>query len=125
MHLRRQWFCQQLLTLSADVFCTAWRRYYPRYDPFAFSSDLGEVTRLFEHNNLEDAMAKTMRDYGNGSTDYGQMLEDFKGHCLKDVQFEDDHHYPRRCQKPTTAIPGRKSCVEMYDKAQRVHLAES
>ena len=57
----------------------------PQVRSFAFSSDLGEVTRLFEESSLEDAMAKTMRDYGNGSTDYGQMLSDFKSHCLKDV----------------------------------------
>ena len=30
-------------------------------------------------------MAKTMRDYGNGSTDYGQMLMDFKRRCMDDV----------------------------------------
>ena len=57
----------------------------PKVRSFAFSSDLGEVTALFEKNSLEDAMAKTMRDYGNGSTDYGQMLEDFKSSILKDV----------------------------------------
>lgn len=91
----------------------------PKVRSFAFSSDLGEVTRLFEHNNLEDAMAKTMRDYGNGSTDYGQMLEDFKGHCLKDVN-----------SKTTIIIlgdarnnygnPRAEILREMYDKAQRV-----
>ncbi len=91
----------------------------PKVRSFAFSSDLGEVTRLFEQNNLEDAMAKTMRDYGNGSTDYGQMLEDFKSHCLKDVD-----------SKTTIIIlgdarnnygnPRSEILKEMYDKAQRV-----
>ena len=57
----------------------------PKIRSFAFSSDLGEVTDLFEHSTLEDAMAKTMRDFGNGSTDYGQMLADFKSHCMKDA----------------------------------------
>ncbi len=57
----------------------------PKVRSFAFSSDLGEVTRLFEQSTLEDAIAKTMRDYGNGSTDYGQMLQDFKNHCMDDV----------------------------------------
>jgi len=57
----------------------------PKVRSFAFSSDLGEVTRLFEHSTLEDAIAKTLRDYGNGSTDYGQMLMDFKRQCMKDV----------------------------------------
>lgn len=91
----------------------------PKVRSFAFSSDLGEVTRLFDQNNLEDAMAKTMRDYGNGSTDYGQMLEDFRSHCMKDVD-----------SKTTIIIlgdarnnygdPKAEILREMYDKAQRV-----
>ena len=44
---------------------------------FAFSSDLAEVTELFERNKIEDAIAKTLRDYSGGSTDYGQALVDF------------------------------------------------
>ena len=91
----------------------------PKVRAFAFSSDLGEVTRLFENSNLEDAMAKTMRDYGNGSTDYGQMLEDFKSHVMKDVN-----------GKTTVIIlgdarnnygdPKAEILREIYDKAQRV-----
>ena len=91
----------------------------PKVRAFAFSSDLGECTRLFEQNNLEDAMAKTMRDYGNGSTDYGQMLEDFKNHVLKDVN-----------GKTTVIIlgdarnnygdPKAEILRDIYDKAQRV-----
>ncbi|MEQ8858732.1 MAG: VWA domain-containing protein [Pseudomonadales bacterium] len=52
---------------------------------FAFSSDLAEVTELFERNDIEDAIAKTLRDYSGGSTDYGQAFADFKKHCLDDV----------------------------------------
>ncbi len=52
---------------------------------FAFSSDLAEVTELFERNDIEDAIAKTLRDYSGGSTDYGQAFTDFKKHCLDDV----------------------------------------
>ena len=91
----------------------------PKVRSFAFSSDLGEVTRLFEQSTLEDAMAKTMRDYGNGSTDYGQMFQDFKNHCMDDVN------------KKTTIIilgdarnnfgePRDEILREMYDKAKRV-----
>ena len=91
----------------------------PKVRSFAFSSDLGEVTALFEKNSLEDAMAKTMRDYGNGSTDYGQMLEDFKSSILKDVNGR------------TTIIilgdarnnygnPKSEILREMYERAQRV-----
>lgn len=91
----------------------------PKVRSFAFSSDLGEVTQLFEHSALEDAMAKTLRDYGNGSTDYGRMLQDFKARCLKDVN-----------QKTTLLIlgdarnnygdPKAEILREIYDKAQRV-----
>jgi uncharacterized protein with von Willebrand factor type A (vWA) domain len=86
---------------------------------FAFSSDLGEVTKLFQHSKLEEAMARTMRDYGNGSTDYGRMLQDFKNHVMDDVD-----------NKTTIIILGdarnnygdSKSEIvkEMYDKAKRV-----
>ncbi|MFT4797169.1 MAG: hypothetical protein ACJAYE_000458 [Candidatus Azotimanducaceae bacterium] len=91
----------------------------PKVRSFAFSSDLGEVTQLFQNAGLEEAMARTMRDYGNGSTDYGQMLQDFRSHCMKDVD-----------NKTTIIILGdarnnygdSKSEIlkEMYDKAKRV-----
>ena len=91
----------------------------PKVRSFAFSSDLGEVTDLFERSNLEDAMAKVMRDYGNGSTDYGQMLEDFRRNCLDDVN-----------NKTTIIIlgdarnnygdPKAEILREMYDRAKRV-----
>lgn len=91
----------------------------PKVRSFAFSSDLGEVTDLFEHNELEEAMSKVMRDYGNGSTDYGQMLVDFKNHCLADVN-----------NKTTLIIlgdarnnygdPKAEILREIYDRAQRV-----
>lgn len=91
----------------------------PKVRSFAFSSDLGEVTRLFENSNLEDAMAKTMRDYGNGSTDYGRMLMDFKHQCMNDVN-----------NKTTIIIlgdarnnygePQTEILKEMYDKSKRL-----
>lgn len=57
----------------------------PKVRAFAFSSDLAEVTELFERNNLEDAISKTLHEYGGGSTDYGQALVDFKKKCLDDI----------------------------------------
>lgn len=57
----------------------------PKVRSFAFSSDLAEVTELFERNRIEDAIAKTLRDYSGGSTDYGQAFSDFKKLCLDDV----------------------------------------
>ena len=41
----------------------------PKVRAFAFSSDLGEVTKLFEQNNLEDAMAKVKTAKEGSSTD--------------------------------------------------------
>ncbi|HSG90096.1 MAG TPA: VWA domain-containing protein [Pseudomonadales bacterium] len=57
----------------------------PNVRAFAFSSDLGEVTDLFKRNDLEDAIAKTLRDYSGGSTDYGQAFEDFARLALDQV----------------------------------------
>lgn len=57
----------------------------PKVRSFAFSSDLAEVTSLFEQNPLDDAIAKTLRDYAGGSTDYGQALSDFERLCLDDI----------------------------------------
>ena len=57
----------------------------PRVRSFAFSSDLAEVTELFERNSIEDAITKTLHDYSGGSTDYGQALVDFKKLCLDDI----------------------------------------
>ena len=91
----------------------------PRVRAFAFSSDLAEVTELFERNGIEDAIAKTLRDYGGGSTDYGQAFEDFRHKCLDDVD------------NRTTIIilgdarnnygePRAEILKEMYDRAKRV-----
>lgn len=57
----------------------------PKVRSFAFSSDLAEVTELFNRNKIQDAIAKTLRDYSGGSTDYGQALLDFKRLCLDDI----------------------------------------
>lgn len=57
----------------------------PNVRAFAFSSDLGEVTGLFKQYAIEEAIARTLHDYGGGSTDYGQAFLDFKQHCLSDV----------------------------------------
>ncbi len=91
----------------------------PKVRSFAFSSDLAEVTDLFERNNLEDAIAKTLRDYAGGSTDYGQAFADFKRSCLDDVD------------NRTTIIilgdarnnygdPKAEILKEIYDRAKRV-----
>jgi uncharacterized protein with von Willebrand factor type A (vWA) domain len=91
----------------------------PKVRSFAFSSDLAEVTELFERNKLEDAIAKTLRDYSGGSTDYGQAFLDFKKLCLDDVD------------NRTTIIilgdarnnygePHTEVLKEMYDRCKRL-----
>ena len=91
----------------------------PKVRSFAFSSDLAEVTELFNRNKIEDAIAKVLRDYSGGSTDYGQALLDFKNHCLDDVD-----------NRTTIIILGdarnnygechAEILKEMYDRSKRI-----
>ena len=91
----------------------------PRVRSFAFSSDLAEVTELFERSKIEDAIAKTLRDYSGGSTDYGQAFADFRRLCMDDVD-----------NRTTIVIlgdarnnygdPRTDILKEMYDRAKRV-----
>lgn len=91
----------------------------PKVRSFAFSSDLAEVTDLFSRNKIEDAIAKVLRDYSGGSTDYGQALLDFKKHCMDDVD-----------NRTTIIILGdarnnygeahAEVLKEMYDKSKRI-----
>lgn len=57
----------------------------PQVRAFAFSGHLGEVTDLFDREGLEVAMSEALRDYGGGSTDYGNALQDFEALALDDV----------------------------------------
>ena len=52
---------------------------------FAFSSDLVEVTELFDRYDLNDAIEATMKRVGGGSTDYGRSLQTFSDLCLNQV----------------------------------------
>lgn len=101
------------------MFLYAMEAVMPRVRAFAFSSDLGEVTDVFRRMEIEDAMAHTMRDFGGGSTDYGQAFEDFRRLCLDDID------------KRTTVIilgdarnnygePKTHRVKELYDRARRV-----
>jgi uncharacterized protein with von Willebrand factor type A (vWA) domain len=57
----------------------------PKVRSFAFSSDLGEVSELFARNTLEDGIAIALKQYGGGSTDYGQAFADFRRLCLDEI----------------------------------------
>jgi uncharacterized protein with von Willebrand factor type A (vWA) domain len=67
------------------TFLYSLRELLPRVRSFAFSSDLGEVSKLFETQELDAAIALTLKLYGGGSTDYGQAFADFKTCCLDDL----------------------------------------
>ena len=57
----------------------------PKVRSFAFSSDLGEVSELFGRNAVDDAIAIALKQYGGGSTDYGQAFADFRRLCLEEI----------------------------------------
>jgi uncharacterized protein len=91
----------------------------PNVRSFAFSSDLAEVTDIFRRNKLEDAIAKTLRDYASGSTNYTQAFADFRKLCMDDVDSR------------TTIIvlgdarnnygdPRTEVLKEMYDRSKRM-----
>jgi uncharacterized protein len=91
----------------------------PNVRSFAFSSDLAEVTELFKRNKLDDAIAKTLRDYASGSTNYSQAFADFRKQCMDDVD------------NRTTIIilgdarnnygdPRTEVLKEMYDRCKRL-----
>jgi uncharacterized protein len=48
----------------------------PRVRSFVFSSKLGEVSELFEHNPPEAAIEIALKQWGFGSTDYGAALRE-------------------------------------------------
>jgi uncharacterized protein len=91
----------------------------PKVRAFAFSSELGEVSGLFKRNNVDDAIALALRQYGSGSTDYGQALADFHKHCLEDID-----------RRTTVIILGdarnnygdarTDALKDIYDRARRV-----
>jgi uncharacterized protein len=91
----------------------------PKVRTFAFSSELGEVSELFKRNSLDDAIALALRQYGGGSTDYGQALADFHKVCLDDID-----------RRTTVIILGdarnnygdarTDALKQIYDRARRV-----
>ena len=91
----------------------------PNVRSFAFSARLGEVTDLFAEGNVEDAMTKTLHEWGQGSTDYGQALNDFADIALNEIDSR------------TTVImlgdarsnygdPGSEIMKKIYDRAKWV-----
>jgi uncharacterized protein len=56
----------------------------PSIRSFAFSGQLGEVTDLFETEEVERAIAETLERFG-GSTDYGEAFETFEALALDEI----------------------------------------
>jgi uncharacterized protein with von Willebrand factor type A (vWA) domain len=91
----------------------------PKVRAFVFSSDLAEITDRFERWPLEEALTRTLHDYGGGSTNYTQAFADFRRLCMDEVD------------KRTTIIilgdarnnyldPRTEVLKEMHDRARRV-----
>jgi uncharacterized protein len=57
----------------------------PKVRSFVFSSDLAEITESFERWPIEEALTRTLHDYGGGSTNYTQAFDDFRRVCMDDV----------------------------------------
>ncbi len=57
----------------------------PKTRSFVFSNQCGEVTDLFQEQDLEQAMARAITHYGGGSTDYGQSLSDLAHYIIDDI----------------------------------------
>ncbi len=91
----------------------------PKVRAFAFSSHLGEVTKLFEQKSVEDAVIETLNTYGMGSTDYGGALAELERLTLADID-----------QRTTVIIlgdarsnygdAGERSLRRIHERARRV-----
>jgi uncharacterized protein with von Willebrand factor type A (vWA) domain len=57
----------------------------PNVRSFAFSNRLGEITDLFRAHEHGRAIEEALLRWGNGNTDYGRALLDFREAALKDV----------------------------------------
>lgn len=91
----------------------------PKVRAFAFSSQLAEITDLFQDAAAEDAIGAALQKHGWGSTDYGRALTDLETLVLDDV----DHR--------TTVLilgdgrsnygdPGVQALRKIHDRAKRV-----
>ncbi len=56
----------------------------PNVRSFAFSGQLGEVTDLFEREEIDRAISETLDRFG-GSTDYGEAFETFQSLALDEI----------------------------------------
>ncbi|MEC8427540.1 MAG: VWA domain-containing protein, partial [Pseudomonadota bacterium] len=57
----------------------------PRVRSFVFSSDMTEVTKLFDKYDMDRALAEVMDNWANLPTNYGKALADFEELALGDI----------------------------------------
>lgn len=57
----------------------------PKVRSFCFSNRTGEVTDLFERFDAAKATEMAFKEWGQGSSDYGQSLRDFAELCIDDI----------------------------------------
>jgi uncharacterized protein with von Willebrand factor type A (vWA) domain len=57
----------------------------PKVRSFVFSSNLAEVTQLFENKGMDLALAEVMQKWANLPSDYGKALTDFEQIALDDI----------------------------------------
>lgn len=57
----------------------------PKVRSFVFSSDMAEVTQLFEQRDMDQALAEVMQKWANLPSDYGKALTDFEQIALADI----------------------------------------
>lgn len=57
----------------------------PNVRSFVFSSDMAEVTLLFDQQSLEESLTEVVDKWGNKPTDYGKALRDLRELALSDI----------------------------------------
>ena len=57
----------------------------PNVRSFVFSSSMEEVTKLFEEQDMDQALAEVLHSWGNKPTHYGKALNDFETMALGDI----------------------------------------
>ena len=91
----------------------------PKVRAFAFSNYLGEVTDLFETLPVEEALTKTINDWGMGSTDYGGALSELERLTLDDI----DHRTTVLIlgdARSNYGDPGDRALRRIHERARRV-----
>ncbi len=91
----------------------------PKVRAFAFSSQLGEVTDLFETRPVEDALSETLNTWGMGSTDYGGALSELERLTTSDI----DHRTTVLIlgdARSNYGDPGDRALRRIHERARRV-----